>query len=529
LAGFTSGRHAGLLLPLFSAPSRRSWGIGELADLPPLCAWLKRAGLDFLQLLPLNERAVDDHSPYSAMSAMAIDPVYIAVHQVPDFQALGGEDALRPEQRRRLAAVRSARRIQYAEVRSLKTEALRAAFQRFHDVEWLTGSRRARSLRAYLDRERAWLDGYALFRALHRQSGERAWWNWAAPLAARERRALKQARASLADEHLYHAYVQWQAGLQWQEARLAAAPVAVFGDVPFMVGSDSADVWANQHAFSRDATIGAPPDAFDEVGQDWRLPAYRWDVFAADDDAWTRARAKRTAALFDGFRIDHVVGFYRTYIIPSDRSEPPGFSPAAEDDQLAQGERVMKAFLDSSAAVIAEDLGTVPDFVRTSLCRLGIPGFKVFRWEREWDRRDQPFRNPAEYAPLSVATTGTHDTDTLVEWWEAATAEERSAIADIPFLAARALNVSAPRCDAATRDLLLEMLASSSSNLLLLPVQDIFGWRDRINVPGTVTAENWTWRLPWPVDVLAHQPEAAERAGTLAGWMAQYGRTVIKD
>ena len=520
---FTSGRHCGALVPLFSAPSRQSWGIGELADLPPLCSWLKRAGLEFVQLLPLNEMAVADQSPYSAMSAMAVDPIYLAVYQVPDFQALGGESALRPEQRRLLAAVRSSPQVRYREIRSLKAEAMRAAFERFHEIEWRADSRRARQLRAYLDRERAWLDDYALFRALHRQSGERAWWHWAAPLAARERRALKQARASLADEYLFQSYLQWQAEIQWHEARRAAAPLGVFGDVPFMVGSDSADVWANQHAFRLDATIGAPPDAFDETGQDWRLPAYRWDVFADNHDAWIRARAKRTAALFDGFRIDHVVGFYRTYVIPADRGTPV-FSPADEADQLAQGERVMKAFLDSGAAVIAEDLGTVPDFVRVSLCRQGIPGYRVFRWEREWHRPEQPFRNPAAYPPLSVATTGTHDTETLVEWWENATFEERSRVAEIPFLASRALNPNAPGCDDATRDLLLEMLAASSSNLLLLPVQDIFGWRDRVNVPGTVTETNWTWRLPWPVNALEHQPEASERAATLAKWMRQYGR-----
>ena len=111
MAGFTCGRHAGLLLPLFSAPSRRSWGIGELADLAFVGGWIRRAGLDFLQVLPLNEMAVDDQSPYAALSAMAIDPIYVAVHQIPDFEALGGEAALRPEQRRRLAAVRASRRI----------------------------------------------------------------------------------------------------------------------------------------------------------------------------------------------------------------------------------------------------------------------------------------------------------------------------------------------------------------------------------------------------------------------------------
>ena len=523
MAGFTCGRHAGLLVPLFSAPSRSSWGIGELADLPPLSSWLRRAGLDFLQILPLNEMAVDDHSPYSAMSAMAIDPVYLSLPQIPDFEALGGEGSLRPEQRRRLAAVRVSRRIAYQDIRSLKTEALRAAFSRFHQVEWLPRSRRARQLRAYIERERSWLDDYSLFRALHQHSGERAWWEWDAALARRERGALRQARGSLADEHLFHAYVQWQADLQWHYARRTAAPVKVFGDLPFMVAADSADVWSNQDAFRRDATVGAPPDAFNEAGQDWGLPAYRWDVSAGGNDAWIRARARRAAALFDGYRIDHLVGFYRTFVIPTDGTAPY-FSPDIEANQLAQGERVMHAFLDAGAIVVAEDLGVVPDFVRASQLRLGVPGYKVLRWERDWDLPDRPFRDPEAYPPLSLATTGTHDTESLVEWWASAPPEERSQVAALPFLGSRHLDPTGAECDHTTRDHLLEMMVASSSNLVLLPIQDIFGWRDRINIPGTVAESNWTWRLPWPVDVLEHQPIATERAETLARWMERHRR-----
>ena len=112
--------------------------------------------------------------------------------------------------------------------------------------------------------------------------------------------------------------MQWQADLQWRRARAEAA-VAVFGDLPFMVGADSADVWARQHAFRFDATIGVPPDAFSETGQDWGLPVYRWDVIEEDDYEWIRQRARRSADLFRGYRIDHLVGLYRTYAIPTGR------------------------------------------------------------------------------------------------------------------------------------------------------------------------------------------------------------------
>ena len=107
----------------------------------------------------------------------------------------------------------------------------------------------------------------------------------------------------------------------------------------------------------------------------------------------------------------------RTFAWPKDGS-PPFFTPSEEEAQVALGERLLGVFQESGAALIAEDLGTVPDFVRASLARLGIPGFRVFRWERHWHTEGFPFREPAEYPAVSVATSGTHDTEPMVMWWE---------------------------------------------------------------------------------------------------------------
>ena len=103
-----------------------------------------------------------------------------------------------------------------------------------------------------------------------------------------------------------------------RRARERAGDVALFGDLPFMVSGDSADVWARQDEFRLDASVGVPPDAFSETGQDWGLPVYRWDVLAERDFDWLRHRARRNADLFDGYRVDHLVGFYRTYFRPHD-------------------------------------------------------------------------------------------------------------------------------------------------------------------------------------------------------------------
>src|SRR3954471_23090722 len=145
MSALTGRRRAGLLIPLFSCPSAASWGIGDIGDIAPLSAWMAGAGQRILQLLPLNEMAPGQQSPYSAISAMAIDPIFISVPRVAEFAALGGEAALTAEDREALAFVRRSPHIAHADVRALKRRALRAAFERFLEGEWRPGSDRARA------------------------------------------------------------------------------------------------------------------------------------------------------------------------------------------------------------------------------------------------------------------------------------------------------------------------------------------------------------------------------------------------
>lgn len=516
---FCRERHAGLLAPLFSLASGAGWGIGEIPDLVPVARWLQRCGLDLLLMLPVNEMASGQHSPYSTLSAMAIDPIYIRLADVPEFEAIGGEASLGAEAQAHIASLRAGSRIDYPAIRALKRVALAAAFDRFEQHPG-RGRARAAAFEAFVERERDWLTDYALFRALHEQFDRRAWWDWPEPLARRDEAALAEARTRLARDVRFYEYVQFIADTQWAAAR-RAAPVRLFGDLPFMVGADSADVWAGDHAFARDLSVGTPPDAFSDVGQDWGLPAYRWDVVVREDFRWLRERAHRATELFDGYRVDHVIGFYRTWVRPA--SGPAFFTPADEADQRELGRRIMQVFLESGACIVAEDLGTVPDFLRQSLTELDVPGYKVFRWEREWHQSGQPYKDPSTYLPLSLATTGTHDTDTLAEWWDAAPPGEREAILRLPGLAAKGLRPS-DAFGPPVRDALLELVLASSSNLVVLPVQDVFGWRDRVNTPATVGDTNWTWRLPWPVDTLSKIPEARERARALRKWVDLTGR-----
>jgi 4-alpha-glucanotransferase len=518
-------RRAGLLIPLWSCPSTTSWGIGDIGDLAAVTAWLAAAGQTALQLLPLNEMAPGQQSPYSAISAMAIDPIFIRITAAPDFIAIGGEASLGPEERDLLARVRRAPRIDYASVRTLKHRALRAAFERFVEAEWRQNGDRAKEFKRFVAEQAWWVEDYALFRAIHVQQDERPWSEWPVELQRREPAAIDRARRELAHEVVFYQYLQWLAGEQWQEARAARRDVAIFGDLPFMVDGDSADVWARPQNFHLDATVGVPPDAFSATGQDWGMPVYRWDAIGLEDFRWLRERARRAADLYDGYRVDHLVGFYRTYGRPKSGGAA-FFTPPDEPTQTALGERVLNIFREAGGEIIAEDLGTVPDFVRASLIRMNLPGFRILRWERRWHTPGDPFRDPSDYPSLSVASSGTHDTETLVAWWETVPDAEKLQIGELPTV--HSITGGASLLDApfnpTVRDVLLEALFASGSNLLLLPIQDVFGWRDRINEPATVSEHNWTVKLPWPSDRMDGIPEARERQETLRRWAGQYGR-----
>src|SRR5574338_967148 len=204
-------RTAGLLVPLFSIPSTSSWGIGEAADLPIFARWLREAGVGVVQLLPVNERAAGDTSPYSAISAMAIDPIFISPRDVTDFQACGGESRLNLTEQAALQSARSAARVQHAAVRRAKDAALRLAFSMFWDTEWTRGTARAGAFATYCSFEEWWLADYALYRALRDRFHGRSWTEWDAPLRDRDPDALDAARRELEAEVLYYQYLQWLA------------------------------------------------------------------------------------------------------------------------------------------------------------------------------------------------------------------------------------------------------------------------------------------------------------------------------
>ena len=221
--------------------SARSW------DLPPLGAWLSDAGFSFVQLLPLNEMADGQNSPYSALSAMAIDPIFIAPAAVPEIEALGGEAT--PERRRTRPAgeiARNAPAIDYGAVRALKTRCSVPRSTHFLEHEWQPTDGAGAAAAALLERARVVARGlHAVSRAARAGRRRRAWTDWDAPLRDRDPAALRQARASSPARFSSTPTCSGSPPSSGAQAR-AGGRIGVFGDFPFMVSGDSADVWARQ-------------------------------------------------------------------------------------------------------------------------------------------------------------------------------------------------------------------------------------------------------------------------------------------
>jgi 4-alpha-glucanotransferase len=499
-------RVAGCTIPLFSIRSERDWGIGEIADLPLCAAWLERAGVGLVQLLPPYELAAGETSPYGARTSFGLDPIYLAVDQVEDLDRASIAAALGPAGERELTRVRAAASVDYGAVRALKSRVLHVAFERFFAEHWTKGTTRAKVFRAFVEREASWCEDLALYVALRDAHGGYGWETWPHGERTRERHSLAAARERLQRAVLEHQYLQWCAHVQWDRARgeLRGLGIELMGDVPFIVGGESADVWGNASQFRQDVSLGAPPDAFSPDGQDWGLPAYDWAAMDEEDLAWHRARTRHAARLYDRFRLDHVVGYFRQWVRPrTEAGRGPGvFDPTGEAAQKARGARVLEVILAEArpAQVIAEDLGVIPPFVRATMKELGLPGYRVLPWEQD----EKGFREPAAFPKTSVASWSTHDTAPITSWWDELPAKDRAGLSEIA-------DVGEGMTDDARLAALTDTLLASGSDLTLMLVQELLGDGTRINTPGTVGGSNWTYRLPRTIEALMADGDVAVR------------------
>ncbi len=557
-------RIAGVLIPVFALRSARDQGIGDTGSLRQFIRWAADTGFALVQLLPINETG-GDNSPYNAISSMALDPVTLDLtpEALPDVTPEDHAAALSEVD---LTSLRDGP-VQYAKVKPLKQRLLRRAFERFN-------AQASSERRAAFDRFRVtnagWLDDYTLFRALMERHGNTECWDrW--PEGQRDIAAGRQWSEELPEpgrkafdlERQFYAYVQWIAYGQWEDLKKFAGQlgVALMGDIPLGVSYYSADYFGNPRLFETGWSGGAPPepyfkdDAFTQKwGQNWGIPVYDWAEMRKDDNAWWRQRVGGVRDLFHVFRIDHILGFYRIYSFPwrPERNaeflplspdearahtggRQPGFYPRADDtpeDRAANcrdGEALLRIVLEAAGdtRLIGEDLGTVPEYVRPNLTKLGIAGFKIPIWEP--DHQTGGLLPGEGYARLSLATYGTHDHEPLRALWNRWHADGREGHHELHRLShfAGLPHVHPPPAfDESLHERLLEALFCTNSWIAVCMITDLLAREERFNVPGTATDSNWSQRMHLTVESLATDPEHQRRAKALRAMLEKAGRQV---
>jgi 4-alpha-glucanotransferase len=307
--------YTGVLVPVGSLRSAQSSGVGEFADLPLLADWCLEAGLDVIQILPVNDTGADT-SPYSATSAFALHPLYVRLQDIPEVAEVAAEDE---EIASLLTAMRDdlddKPRIRFSEVLERKYAVLERVFA-------------AREQAIFADealsrwvQDNPWVREFAVYRSLKERQGKRSWidWNDLKHPGYADIEALWQ-EPSLQSELRYYCWVQYNAEGQLRAAAEAVSERGVYlkGDLPILMAEDSADVWAHRDIFKPELRAGAPPDMFSHLGQNWGLPVYDWDVLASNDYDWWRRRLDQADGFYHAFRIDHVLGFFRIWAVPSE-------------------------------------------------------------------------------------------------------------------------------------------------------------------------------------------------------------------
>ena len=477
----------GWAVQLYATRSRQSWGIGDLADLRAVRRMAADQGAGFLLINPLHAVApisAQEASPYLPATRRFRNPIYLRVSEVPGAEGVDLED----DAGRALSA---GALIDRDAIWARKREVLMRIFFA-HGGGEAFGRWRAEQGQPLQD--------WATWAAITEEHGA-DWHAWPAEL----RRPGSPALAAYVERHgavvAFHAWLQWALELQFTAA---TDGMTVIQDLPIGFAGGGADAWTWQDVLAEGVSVGAPPDAFNSHGQDWGSPPLiPWRLRDADYEPFVQS-IRATIAGAGGLRIDHVMGLFRLWWVPSDGTAADGAYVRYPAEDLL--DIVALESHRAQALVVGEDLGTVEDGVREAMAEHGVLSYRLLWFEDD---------DPAEWPAASMAAITTHDLPTVAGLWTGSDVEEQrehgtgtdeelergraSLLAHLP-----GLPEGAPAAAAVERA--HELLARAPATLLSATLDDAVGEVRRPNMPGTTDRPNWSLPLPVAVEDLPDHP-----------------------
>jgi 4-alpha-glucanotransferase len=308
-------RGAGVSIPVFSLRTQNSFGIGEFNDIKLLADWAHAAGLKLIQLLPINDTIASqtwlDSYPYAAISAFALHPIYINLAEVAGTKA-----AKQLRQLRKIQDQLNQRSVvDYEAVIQLKLEVLSVLYKELGTTCFET-----KEYKKFFQKNQHWLKPYAVFCYYRDQFGTTAFEKWpkGAAFSPEEVASLFKSNATSLFVNFYcfvqfHLHQQLTAAVDYTHKK----GLVLKGDIPIGVYRHGVDTWVNPSLYNMEWQAGAPPDDFTAIGQNWGFPTYNWKKMQEDGFAWWKQRFEQMSRYFDTFRIDHILGFFRIWSIPT--------------------------------------------------------------------------------------------------------------------------------------------------------------------------------------------------------------------
>jgi len=542
-----AGQVWGFMAQLYSLRSKRSWAHGDLDDLAELARWsAAELGAGFVLINPLHAPAPTtpiEPSPYLPVTRRFVSPLYIRVEQIPEHAYLTGGG--RAEIERYALGLRSRNAADLLLDRDEVWEAKRAALALVHAVA--RSPARESDYRSFTAREGSGLLDFATWCALAEVHGA-VWSDWPEELHDPSSPAVAAAREELAERVDFFCWLQWvldeQLALAQRRATGAGMSVGVVHDLAVGVHPGGSDAWALQGVMARGMSVGAPPDAFNQIGQDWTQPPWRPDRLAEVGYLPYRDMLRTVLRHCGGVRVDHILGLFRLWWVPEGLPSSAG-TYVRYDHEALVGILALEAWR-AGAVVIGEDLGTVEPWVRDYLAERGLFGTSILWFERDDQGHPRP---PETWRELCLAAVTTHDLPPTAGYLDG----EHIRLRDRLGLLTRSVKEER-RIDEADRSAWLRLLvergwlpaydayagdapneedvtvalhralAATPSGLLGVALTDAAGDRRTMNQPGT-HAEYPNWQLPLadgsgrPVllEDLVQLPRVARLAAAVSG------------
>ncbi|MCL2735232.1 MAG: 4-alpha-glucanotransferase [Propionibacteriaceae bacterium] len=401
------GRIWGFMTQLYSVYGETSWGVGDFVDLADLAVWAKtKLGADFILTNPTHVAEVIppmQPSPYFPSTRRYVNPIYIRPEAIEEYATASQEvrDQVGRCRRQACAEAHASAEIRRDPVWQAKREALTAIFR--------AGRRPTRQMEfeEYMRAEGAMLHRFALWCVLTEAHGQ-SWKDWPVEFADPDSVAVRDFALNHSGEITFQMWLQWVADSQAKRAQRKATGVGmaigVMADLAVGVNTAGEETWAMPSVFASGVTVGAPPDSYNQAGQDWRQPPWRPDRLR--EMAYAPLRAMFHTILNDAgaVRVDHILGLFRLWWIPEGMTAGEG-AYIRYDHEATVGILALEAYR-ARTAVIGEDLGTVEPWVRDYLARRGILGTSVLWFEYGSDGR---FLAPEEWRDVCLGSVTTHD------------------------------------------------------------------------------------------------------------------------